>query len=108
MIAREFATEKGERISAKFPRYLTMYEEKCDNLVIYCRDESNLPKIQDIVEQWIRKYTIPAINRPFYRSAFGIDGKIDIKDDKSSFSDLCAKLAIQYANDCDAWNKKQK
>lgn len=84
-----------------------MYEEKCDNLVIYCRDQRNLSKIQVIVERWIQQYHIPIKNRPFYRSAFGVDGKLSPGENKTSFSDLCANLAIKYANDCDIWNQKK-
>ena len=107
MIAREFGDNSGERISAKFPAFLSGYMEKCDNLVIYCRNQDNLPRIQKMVEQWILRYSLPAVNRPFYRSAFWIDTAPAHWQDKTSFSDLCAILSIEYAKKYESWYKKQ-
>jgi hypothetical protein len=97
MIKSEFTGKCNERISAKFPGNVQLYKEKCDNLVIYCWKEAYLPKIQSIVEEWIRKYTIPTNNRPFYRSSFWEDKPPAPGEDKTSFSDLCAIQAIKFA-----------
>ncbi len=97
MIKSEFTGKCDERISAKFPGNVQLYKEKCDNLVIYCWKEEYLPKIQSIVEEWIRKHAISINNRPFYRSSFWVDAPPNPWEDKTSFSDLCTILSSRYA-----------
>ncbi len=101
-IARDLWKSQTGKISAKFPAYLGLYRERCDNLVIYCTDIHTLPKIQALVERWIQENQIPSRNRPFYRSSFWIDAPVNPGEDKTSFSDLCAKLSYDYAKKYDA------
>lgn len=107
MIAREFDGKSDERISAKFPSNIQLFREKCDNLVIYCGKKEYLPKIQEIVEEWIRKYAIPTNNRPFYRSTFWVDAPPAPGEDKTSFSDLCTLLSIKYAKQYNEWHRQK-
>ncbi len=102
-IAREFSGKYNERISAKFPGNIQLFREKCDNLVIYCRNKENLPKIQAILDTWIHDYLIPSRNRPFYRSAFWVDAPPGPWEEKTSFSDLCAILWSKYAKQYNEW-----
>ncbi len=75
--------------------------------MIYCRNQENLQKIQNIVEEWIREYSIPAINRPFYRSTFGVDTPFVRDGEKLSFSEFCSTSAHEYAKKFNEWHMKQ-